>query len=54
MRLELALSQAEYAKACGGLPSSEATGAAAGVPEFVTPPSNTGVNKIQPVAQGFK
>lgn len=38
----------------GGLASSEATRAAAGVPEFVTPPSNTGVNKVMPVARGSK
>lgn len=29
-------------------------GGGAPLPEFVTPPSNTGVNKVQPVAQGSK
>ena len=34
--------------ACDGTPP------AAGVPELVTPPSNTGVNKILSLAQGIK
>ena len=38
--------------ACGAAASSEATRRAAGVPELVTPPSNTGVNETKPVARG--
>lgn len=38
--------------ACGGADSDAGAGAAAGVPEFVTPPSNTGVNKALSLAQG--
>lgn len=38
-------------EACGGGGSDVGAGAAVGFREFVTPSSNTGVNKCQPVAQ---
>ena len=40
--------------ACGGGGSDAGAGAAEGVPEFVTPPSNTGVNKLLALARGSK